>query len=629
MKGVHPMRTNLFMSAAIAALALASPAVADDGADLVITATRQPTEAIHLPTRIDTISRADIETNGIVSLTEAIGADAVQAGGAGQQASVFLRGANSKHVLSLFDGIRLNDASTPNAQYDFGLDTLGALDRVEVLRGPASTIYGSDAIGGVVNMIPRRGGASVFAPFLEASGGSFGTGRGLIGASGTDDGLAYGLSAEMFTTDGYDLVPGRMLTHTGERDGARVNTFTASARRDFGDFAIDAVYRYRDSATAYDTFSGGPFFDLRADDPDMEGEATQTVWRVGGEADAGTALTFRLSGGQVLADRSESDAGFTISDAHSTRDFADLAALYRSDGVSLTAGLSFEQNDIDTRPQFASPLSVSEDQSAAYLIGQFDLGQHLVATGSVRIDDYEAFGTHTTYALGAVATYGDLRVFGSYGTAFKAPSLSERYEVGFFNTGNPDLEPETSESWEIGADWSLHAMWRLGASYYQTRIDNLIEYDFGALQNINVGEARIDGAEVYIAFAPTGWADFKLEYDWTDATNGDTGAQLARRPKDALSLHARLHPSARATLALTWTYVGDRTDVTYDDLGQFLSSAGRVDAYNLGAIAASYDLDAHAALFIRVNNVTDETYEQPAAFAGAPRNVLFGLRAKF
>lgn len=623
------MRTHWLLTAAVAAVCISTPTLAHESDELVVTATRQTTPAERLPTRVEIITRDDIEADGITSVTEAVGSDAVQAGGNAQQASVFLRGANSKHVLALFDGIRLNDASTPNAQYDFGLDTLGALERVEILRGPASTIYGSDAIGGVINLIPRRGGDSGFDPFLELSTGSFGTTRGLLGAAGSADGFDYGVSVEVFNTSGYDLVPERMVTHTGESDGASVNTFTASARWDRGVFAFDGLLRHRDSTTEYDTFSGGPFFDLRADDPDLKNEATQTVWRLGAEMETGAALTFRVSGGQVLADRAEIDGGFTANAAQSTRDFADVLALYNFSDVQLTGGLSFERNDIDTQPQFASPLSVSEDQLAAYVIGQFELGEHIVATGSVRVDDYDAFGTHTTYALGAMATYGAFRVFGSYGTAFKAPSLSERYELSFFNIGNPDLAPEDSASWEIGADWSPNQAWRVGGSYYQTRIDNLIEYNFGALQNVNVGEAEIDGAEIYVDYAPADWAAFRLSYAWTDARNGVTGAQLARRPEDAWRFKAQLHPSDRFTLALDWLYVGDRTDVTYDDLGQFVSSTGRVDAYNVGAIAASYDVHERAQVFIRVSNITDETYEQPAAFAGASRNVMFGVRASY
>lgn len=620
---------HIIKAALLAAASLSAPAHAEDD-EIVVTATRAPTRARDLPARVEVIDLADIEALGLLTLVDAIGADGVQSGGVGQQTSVFLRGANSKHTLALFDGVRLNDASNPTAQYDFGQDTLGGLQRVEVLRGPASTVYGSDAVGGVVNLVPRRGGDRAFAPFLEVSAGSFQTRRALLGAAGVDGGFEYGVSAEGLVTEGYDQIPERMSTQNGDPDGAYAGAFTASLRNEIGPFAFDALLRARESRAAYDTFSGGPFFDLRADDPDLQAEATQGLWRLGAEVEGGAALTVRLSGGQVLSDRAESDGGFVTTVAESERNFADLLARYAREGLTLTVGLSFERNAIDTAPQFADPLSVEEDQAGAFVLGQARLGEGVVATASVRVDDYERFGEHATYALGAVVEpLASLRVFASYGTAFKAPSLSERFETGSFNVGNPDLDPEDSQSWEIGADWNLHEGVQVGGSYYQTRIENLIEYDFVALRNINVGEAEIDGAEAYIEAAAGGRASLRLSYAWTDARNGLTAAPLLRRPEDAWRLDARLNLSDRLGLALSWTYVGDRRDVTYRDNGTFASGSGEVEAYAIGAITATFDLDARAQLFARVDNVTDETYEQPAAFAGAPRAAFVGLRARY
>jgi vitamin B12 transporter len=531
--------------------------------------------------------------------------------------------------LALYDGVRLNDAANPTAQYDFGQDTLGALERIEILRGPASTVYGSDAVGGVVNLIPRRGGDAPFKPFLEASAGSFDTRRALLGAAGAEGGLEYGLSAEIFATDGYDLIPDRMATHTGDSDGASAETLALSLRGDEDGFAWDVLARARRSAADYDTFSGGPSFDLRADDPDLKTEATQTLWRLGAEMPVRQALRLRLSGGQVRSARDEIDGGVSFASADSQRTFADLSGHYAAARTALTFGLSFERDAIQTAPQFANPLAIAENQGAVFVIGQFDITDGVVATASVRADDYERFGAHTTYSLGAVARLPSLRLFASYATAFKAPSLSERFETSLFNIGNPDLEPETSASWEIGADWSPIEAVQLGGSYYSTRIDNLIEYDFPTLQNINVGEAEIDGAEAYVEAAPNSWTSVRLAYAWTDARNGLTGASLLRRPEDAWRLNVELRPLDRVTLALSWTYVGERRDVTYDDSGAFESSAGIIDAYAIGAVAATLHIDARSQLFARIDNIADTTYEQPAAFAGAPRAVFVGVRASY
>ncbi len=622
-----PMR-RLLSTTALAIVGLAGAAFADNE-DIVVTGVRAPTPLEALPARIDVIDREEIEARSLVSLADAIGTQAVQAGGAGQQTSAFLRGANSKHALALFDGMRVNDASTPNAQYDFGLDTLGGLDRVEVLRGPASAIYGSDAIGGVVNLIPRRGGESLFEPFVEAAAGSFETWRLLAGAAGGRGGFEYGVSAEVLDTEGHDLVPSRFATATGDPDGAHQRAFTFSARQDGGVFALDVLARTRQADAEFDTFSGGPFFDLRADDPDLEGGNDQTLWRLGAEMEAVRALTFRFEGGEVRTEREEVDGGVVANAAQSAQRFVGLNARYAHGGVSLAAGAELRRDEIDARPQFASPLAAAEEQSALYVSGQARFAERFTATASARIDETESFGSQSTYAFGIVGDFNWLRAFASYGTAFKAPSLSERFEVSLFNIGNPDLEAETSHSWEVGADWRVREGFAFGGSYYQTRIEDLIEYDFFALQNVNTGEASVEGAEAFLEANPTGWASVRLAYAWTDARNEVTGAMLARRPDSAWRVDARFTPTERLAVALSWDFVGERTDVTYSDAGSFMSGAAPVEAFNVGALAATFDLDERAQLFARVDNFTDEIYEQPAAFAAPPRGVTVGVRARF
>ncbi|GAM99190.1 outer membrane vitamin B12 receptor BtuB [alpha proteobacterium U9-1i] len=622
------MRHTLKIAALLLSSLVALPAYAQSD-EIVVTATRTPTPLAQLPARIEVINRDDFEARSITTLAEAVGSTAVQGGGAGQQSSVFLRGANSKHALALFDGIRLNDSAGPNAAYDFGQDTLGAIQRVEVLRGPASSIYGSDAVGGVVNIIPRRGGEQAFAPFLELAVGSFETVRGFAGAAGATNGFEYGVSGEFLETEGFDAVPERIVTHTGDEDSSSISTFTASVRHDGGVFAFDALVRARETEAEYDTFSGGAFFDLRADDSDLENESSQRLWRLGAEMEGGSALNFRLSGGQVLSQRGETDSGFQTSAAESDRTFADLVATYAHGPVTLTSGVAFERNEIETQPQFANPLSVGEDQVGVYAIGQYAFNNVLTATGSIRWDDYDQFGARTTYGAGIVANLASLRLFASYATAFKAPSLSERFEQSFFNIGNPDLEAEESQSWEIGADWTLNPTLTLGASYYQTRIDNMINYNFGLLQNVNVDEAEIDGAEAYVETALTDWASIRLAYAWTDARDAIADRPLTRRPEHALMLDARVSPTERLAFSLSWDYVGERTDVTYSDAGAFISSNREVDGFHVGALAATYKLDDRAEVFARIDNLTDETYEQPAAFAASPRAGTIGVRARF
>jgi vitamin B12 transporter len=617
------------MLAALAAgAAPCLPAHADE-AIIVVTATRQPTPTDRLPARIEVLDRAAIESRGLTDLAAALGSPAVQSGGAGQQASLFLRGTNSKHALALLDGVRLNDAAAPNGQYDFGLDTLGWVDRIEVLRGPASSVHGSDAIGGVVNLLPRRGGEDGFEPYLEIELGSHDTIRTLLGAAGNLGGLGYGLSVEAYNSDGYDLIPKRMATFADHADGAEIATATLSARNEGDVLSFDVLARWRSSTTAFDTFSGGAGFDLRADDPDLETEGTQGLWRLGGDYSLTADARVRLEGGQIVGDRSDWDGGSQISAAQSARSFVNASASGAVGALTLNGGAVLEREEIETFPQFAAPLSAAEDHSGAFLIAQADVGDRYAITGSARLDDYETFGSQTTYSLGAVALFSSLRVFASYGTAFKAPSLSERYEVSFFNVGNQDLAPERAASWEVGADWQAGAALNLGLSYYHSEIEDLIEYRFAELRNVNVGAAEISGAEAHIEFAPTGWALLRFDYAWTDAVNDQTGARLARRPEHAWSLDANIEFSHRLRVSTTWSHVGERVDVIYDNAGAFVSAEGVAPAFDVVDLALRYALDRRAELFARVENLADEVYEQPNGFAGASQSFAIGVRARY
>ena len=352
------------------------------------------------------------------------------------------------------------------------------------------------------------------------------------------------------------------------------------------------------------------------------------MWRLGADAALGAASEVRLSAGQVLSDRNETDGGAITSAAQSTRDFVETTGRYEQGALRLNGGIAWERSAIETSSQFSAPLAVAEEQSAVFAVAQIEAAPDVIATGSLRLDRYDAFGSELTYSGGVVWNSAQLRLFASYGIAFKAPTLSQRFESNAFVNPNPDLEPERSRSWEIGADWR-GVGYALGASVYQTSIENLIQYEFAQLRNVNVGRAEINGLEAYAEGAVADWARLGLVYAHTDARNDLTGERLARRPAHSWRLEARLEPLQRLSLDFSWSVVGARTDVTYDNFGQFEPANGRIGGYEIGAVAASFALADGYQAFARIDNVTDATYEQPAAFAGPPRSVSAGIRARF
>ncbi len=645
---------NMFirlLSAAASAAATMAAAAFPDGAEaqsrelMVVTATRTLTPAEALPVRVDVLTRAEIELDNIQTLADAAaratGVYIEQSGPAGSVSSGFFRGTNSSHALALFDGVRLNDPSAPNGRFDFGRDTLADAERVEIVRGPLSAVYGSDAIGGVVNVIPRIGGEDAFSPYFETSYGTFETVRALAGATGSVERLRYGLTFDHFQTNGFDVVPERMSTRTGDPDGARISTLTAIGDLSLGrGFSLEGLLRIRDAENEYDTFSGGPSGFQRGDDPDVETvQDDTTLWRAGLAYAAGE-LESRLRVGQILTTRENVDAGAMTDAYDGERTFADWLSTWRPQSAAgapeISFGVQYERDAIETTTAFASPVDEDEDRFGVYLGAGAQIGDRLCVRGSVRHDDYEAADAETTYSLGTVFDIPEIatQLTASYGTAYRAPSLNERFETSAFNIGNPDLRAESSESWEAGFRTALSAFGQaegvsFGAVYYQTDIEDLIEYDFVAFQNINIGRAEIDGAEAWLELQPVEHFELRLAYAYTDAQNAATRAQLLRRPEHMASLTARYAFTERLRASFVWSHVGERTDVNYDDDGFFLGSGGVIDGHDVVSVSGEYGVSDAIALFASVNNLLDQTYERPEAFAAPGRAVTLGLRGRF
>lgn len=641
----------------VSAMALAA-AIAGETTDITditdvvtVTGTRAPVEAERLPLRVDTLTREMIEIEGLTDLVSALarypGISTVQSGGVGATSSVFTRGTNAKHTLVLYDGIRVNDASTPASQFDPGQDALGDLDRLEIARGPLSSLYGSDAIGGVINLVPRRGGDGDFSPYLDLSAGSFNTIRLLAGAAGTIGALEYGLSAERYQSDGFNVTPARMALSGNERDGGEITTVTATATYALANsFTLSGLVRHRESSSEFDTFSGGPGFSQRADDPDLEvSRNDQTLWRAGlGWQSADARLTSDIRLGEVRNDRNSGNAGAITDSYAARRRFAEWLNTWQPQGFDvlepvIAFGLQAERDSITTDTAFANPLSQAESNLGAYLNIQALAANTVDLSGSLRIDDFDGFGTQTTWALGAVwpipAT--PVQVFARYATAFKAPTLAERFASSAFATPNPGLEPETAETWEVGARASFiledGRQAALSISYFETEIDDLIEnvFDFVTFTgtNRNVGRAELSGVELAGRFDLASTLQADIDYAYVDATNTVTDTPLLRRPRHAWSAGLVWRPVEALSLSARYQRTGARRDVTYDDDGFFASSNAPVPGYDLVNVSGQWRFTGQVTAHITVSNALNTVYEQPAAFAGAPRSVMAGLRVRY
>lgn len=621
-------------AALVAATALsASPALAQDEETIVVTATRQPTEADRLPADIDII---DVDTaivrgqsNLADALTDTPGLNVSRSGGFGQQTSLFSGGSNSNHTLVLLDGIRLNDAASPGSAFDAGQDTLGGLSRVEVVQGPMSALYGSDALGGVINILPRRGGEGPINGRLDLFGGSFGSLGGSAGIDGTLGRLRYAINGDAFVTDGYDLVPDRMRTHTGDEDGAESTTLTGILEYALTDaLTVDLLLRRRDARADYDAFIYPPptFNEQRVDDSDLEfAQNDLSVSRIGARWTITDALSLRATTGQVIQERVEADAGVATSSYGGERRFSDVTADWSRGALSLSAGFERQNESVDIDQGFATVVA-SQDYHGAFLVGQYEVDR-LTLTGAVRVDDFDGFGAETTWRAGASYQITDtIRAYGAYGTSFRAPTLYER----FIYFGDPNLEPERGEAWEMGADALFAAFGRdngieVGALYRSLDIEDLIDFNT-FFSYANIDEASVESAEARVAVRPLSWLTARAAYVYTDAQDDVADTPLLRRPQDMWSASIDIE-RGRFSGSFGWRHVGKRADQIYGDDG-FYQGVGDTDAYDVLRASAAWRIDDGVQVYIAGDNVADEGYEPVNGFAGAPSNVTVGVRLR-
>jgi vitamin B12 transporter len=646
-----------FTALAPAALAQPTPPVTQPSAavsETVVTATRVPTPIERVPAGVTVIDRQTIGERGYQTLGEALatvpGLTLLQSGGIGQPSSAFIRGTASRHALVLLDGVPINDAAEPNGAFNFGNELLGLdVERIEVLRGPASSLYGSGAIGGVVNIVTRRAPKDrSFAPYGELAGGSNRTLRGGGGIAGTVGEFDYLLSLRSLSTRGTDATPSRFTRDTGERDGFRSTGatvrlgWTPSER-----FRLEGLANWRENHGGLD--------DVPNDDPNYSFEDRRYTGQIRAEARPLGAWTTGFRIARTVDRRRYSN----LADSFSLSTTDDLYRGVRTvfdwgnqlrlpdagliDQSQLSFGVTHEREEVRQASGdafFRTTTNADAGSTGAHAGYQLRLFRRLDLSAGIRNDDAEDYGTHTTYRLGAVLAVPEIgaRLRTAYGTAFKAPSLYQRYgRIGDFFQGNPDLRPETSAGWEAGAEFDIPLAGQkdfatLGATYFDNRIRDLINYDASFTSLENIDRARIKGAEFTATLRPARWLTVNAAYTITDARDARSGERLARRPEQQLALNASLRPMENVTIAPEVILFGRSREgafASYRDDGSAYMAARDNKAGAVFNLTATWQVTEPVALFAEGRNLTDSDFEPVNGFVIPGRTVLVGTRFRF
>lgn len=650
------MRTRLLASAAAAAIAF--PALAQTELpglrllpETVVTATRVATPIERIPAAVTVIDRETIERRGYSTLAQALaavpGVRLRSSGGPGSESLAFIRGAETRHTLVLINGVPVNDPSNPGGVFDFGKDTLADVERIEVVRGPMSTLYGSGAVGGVINIITRRGAAKPFSVAGEIAGGDPRQARGYAFVGGQLGPVDYAASVESQSLRGSNAIAERMWFRTGERDGYRSQTGYARLGVQAGEwFRLDGLVRQRYARYRLDNsdFVAGDF--RLYDDPNYDGRDRFALYQLGATVTPfGERLESRLSINRVAYTRSfrnRPDAFSLLGSADDRylgrRDILQFDNRLRlgSDGpfedAIVTFGAQRLWDRLETETGF-SALDENERRDGLYAGVQTRAFGRLDLTGQIRQEFPEGFADTTTWRIGGVLQLPELsaRLRASWGTSFRAPDLYDRFGFG----GNPKLNAETGRSVELGAELDVAAFGKpafatFGVTYFASTIRNLIQYTgfFPTGRNENVGRAEIDGVEAVLTLRPAAWLDFVGSVTWTDARDANTDARLLRRPEWQASLAATILPIERLAIAPEILFVGRFRDLLYRDdgttLGRGLSPSGWL--FNL---TATYTLVDHAALFVELRNLGDSDFEPTNGYQTPGRSGVVGLRARW
>ena len=634
---------RLMLGAAALVLGAAHGAYAEDADETVIvTATRHASDARALPADVTVIEAGESFARGEVTLEAALahtpGLDIVRAGSLGQQTSLFIGGANSGHALVLFDGLRLNDSASPASAFDAGQDMAGALARIEIVEGPMSALYGSDALGGAINLLPRHGGAGALNARLDVAGGSFDTLVGAASVNGTIGALRYAVSAEGFATGGYDVVPTRMATHTGDPDGAASSTLTGVFDLALSDaISIDLIARRRAARADFDAFpfDFATFQEYRADDPDLEiARNDLSLVALGATWTISDAITLRARGAWVGQARVQADGGlateFYEGDRRSLELTVDsrLGALGAFENIAFVLGAVAIRDEVEIAESFGFPppssfVTAAQDEVGAFVSAQARW-RAVTITGAVRVDEHDGFGAAATWRLGASYDLGAVRIYAAVGTSYRAPTLYER----FVSFGDPNLRAEEGVGWEIGADARIAAFGRddgltMAARLRTNDIDNLIEFGPFFIY-ANVARAELQSVEGEASLRPLEHLTLRASYTHTRARDADTGAALLRRPRHVWRAAAEWRHGP-FDVELSWRSVGARADRLYGDDG-FSDGVGLTPSYYIVRASSSFEMMTGARLFIAADNLFGEVYEPANGFAGAPRSVLVGVR---
>ena len=648
----------LFMGLLIAATAEAEqPVVTAQTNDVFVTATRTEQQLDKIGgSSVTVITAEEIEAKNQTSISEVLrgiqGLDISRNGGPGAQTNVSLRGSDNKNTLILIDGMMLNDPSSTNRIADIANLITDGVERIEVVRGPMSVLYGSNATAGVINIITQKGQdkPSILAVI---EGGSYNTWKYSASVQGAIDKFNFALLGASLNTDGFSNADkdNPDIPHAGntdEDDGWENNSVYGKFGFDITpDFDISANFLYYDAEVDLDDWDwssgyAGDRFDtdfetwLPTASPNGTKKYKTESDHTGGKLNVHNFFfsrrlesTLSFSASRTKSTTFDNDGNEWFDYEGKTREWTWQGGFNLGTSNIINVGMNYFLEEMDSNSDGIE--DVDADTKSIWIQDQLLLGENFVFVVGLRNDDHENFGNKSTYRLSPAWHINNTTLKASYGTGFRSPSLYELYSV----YGNEDLDAEESYGWDIGIEQVVD-VFTFGLTYFALTFDDRIDWDPNRIipdspwpggYNQVDGKSKTKGVEAFITFKPVSNMDMRLNYTYTDTKDAED-VHLVRRPYNKFHLNTLYRFMEKGQMNMDVIWVGERDAITtaMDKNG---NPVNNLDAYTLVNLSAQYDVNDFLKLYARIDNLFDEYYEESWSYATPGLSGYLGMKIRY
>ncbi len=611
--------------------------------EIVVTATKTETPLSAIGSTVTVITSKEISERQLQTVVDVLrevpGLSIVEQGGPGKLATVFMRGTNSNYTLVIVDGVTMNDASSPNNAFDFSSMNTNDVDRIEIVRGPQSTLYGSDAIAGVINIITKRGTDKPQYSFF-GEGGSNGYYRGNLSALGSYGNFHYAINVTRNGSDGVSASDSKFGNK--EKDDYTNNFFSSRFGWNFSqDAKIDLIYKFTKAEASLDQnekLGDDPNFIYNIEQQLFKGGLNLSFFEGNWQQQFSASLIKHFSRALDLVDQFRPT---TSSDGYNKAQrikFDWQNNLRFIENNLITFGIETETEKANTSYSSTSEWgpfnSIFPGQSlrttGIYLQDQINIANSFFTSVGLRYDDNQKFGGVTTFRIAPAyffnATGTKLKM--SYGTGFKAPSLFYLFDPAF---GNPDLKPEKSIGWDAGIEQYFEkGKLSFGVTYFDLKLENMLGFDSN-FRTVNIAKASSRGLEFTASVINIRNISLNTSYTYTETKDDyklspDFDKPLLRRPKNQASIIANYRLNEKTNFNLQLRYVGERDD---KDFSTYPAARVTIPEYTLVNFAASYRFLNYLELTARIENLFDKQYEEVLYYGTLGRSFYAGLSLTF